>query len=66
LDFQLEFYIRSLCDWYRPYEDCSSAQEEDAAKRAEEVEGQGFENVKILDEGPKAWRKAGYRVENNG
>ena len=45
---------------------CSSAQESDAAKRAEEVEGQGFQNVKVLGEGLKAWRKAGYRVENNG
>jgi rhodanese-related sulfurtransferase len=44
---------------------CSSAQEADAAARAEEIEGQGFQNVKILGEGLKAWRKAGYRVENN-
>jgi rhodanese-related sulfurtransferase len=42
---------------------CSSAQEADAANRAEEYEGQGFRNVKVLGEGLKAWRKAGYRIE---
>jgi len=42
---------------------CSSAQDADAAERAEEYEGQGFRNVKVLGDGLKAWRKAGYRVE---
>ena len=42
---------------------CSSAQEEHAAERAEEYADQGFERVKVLGEGLKAWRKAGYRVE---
>ena len=45
---------------------CSSAQEADAAERAEEYVGQGFSNVKVLGKGLQAWRKAGYRVEDVG
>ncbi len=45
---------------------CSSAQEEDAAVRAQHAESEGFHNVKILGQGLKAWRKAGYRVEDEG
>ena len=33
--------------------------------RAEQYEQQGFHNVKVLGEGLKAWRKAGYRVEED-
>jgi len=43
---------------------CSSSQEEHAAERAAEYEGQGFGNVKVLGDGLKAWKKAGYRVED--
>ena len=42
---------------------CDSAQEEHAEKLAETYTDQGFEKVKVLGEGLKAWRKAGYRVE---
>ena len=42
---------------------CGSSQEEHAEQRAEEYADQGFEKVKVLGEGLKAWRKAGYRVE---
>jgi rhodanese-related sulfurtransferase len=45
---------------------CSSAQEEDANVRAREYSDQGFERVRVLGEGLKAWRKAGYRVEGEG
>jgi rhodanese-related sulfurtransferase len=44
---------------------CSSAQEEESAARARDAEDQGFQNVKVLGEGLKAWRKAGYRVEKD-
>lgn len=44
---------------------CGSAQETDAAERAAELEEKGFQNIKILGNGLKAWRKAGYRVEEN-
>lgn len=43
---------------------CESSQEEHAAKRAEEYAGKGFENIKVLGNGLKSWRKAGYRVED--
>jgi rhodanese-related sulfurtransferase len=42
---------------------CESAQEEHASERAEEYANKGFENVKVLGNGLKAWRKAGYRIE---
>ena len=44
---------------------CSSSQEEHAEQRAEEYADQGFEKVRVLGEGLKAWRKAGYRVEDD-
>ena len=42
---------------------CDSAQEEEAQRVAEEYHDKGFERVKVLGDGLKAWRKAGYRVE---
>jgi rhodanese-related sulfurtransferase len=42
---------------------CDSSQEEQAERLAEEYHDQGYERVKVLGEGLKAWRKAGYRVE---
>ena len=45
---------------------CSSAQEQHAEERAEEYAQKGFGNVKILGDGLKAWKKAGYRVEGDG
>jgi rhodanese-related sulfurtransferase len=42
---------------------CGSSQEEHAEKLAEEYTDKGFEKVKVLGDGLKAWRKAGYRVE---
>ncbi len=42
---------------------CDSSQEEHAEKLAEQYTDQGFEKVRVLGEGLKAWRKAGYRVE---
>ncbi len=42
---------------------CSSSQDEHANARATELVDQGYGNVKVLGEGLKAWRKAGYRVE---
>jgi rhodanese-related sulfurtransferase len=44
---------------------CDSSQEEHAEKLAEEYTDKGFEKVKVLGEGLKAWRKAGYRVEED-
>ena len=42
---------------------CDSSQEKQAERLAEEYHDQGYERVKVLGEGLKAWRKAGYRVE---
>ena len=42
---------------------CDSSQEEQAERLAEEYRDKGYEKVKVLGEGLKAWRKAGYRVE---
>ncbi len=42
---------------------CGSSQEEHAEKLAEEYTDRGFEKVRVLGDGLKAWRKAGYRVE---
>jgi len=44
---------------------CGSSQEQHAEERAEEYTDQGFERVKVLGDGLKAWRKAGYRVEDD-
>jgi rhodanese-related sulfurtransferase len=44
---------------------CGSSQEEHAEQRADEYADKGFEKVKILGNGLKAWRKAGYRVEED-
>jgi len=44
---------------------CGSSQEEHAEKLAEEYTDQGFEKVKVLGDGLKGWRKAGYRVEED-
>ena len=43
---------------------CESSQEEHAEKLAEEYTDRGFEKVRVLGDGLKAWRKAGYRVED--
>jgi rhodanese-related sulfurtransferase len=43
---------------------CGSSQEEHAEKLAEEYTDKGFEKVRVLGDGLKAWRKAGYRVED--
>ena len=42
---------------------CSGSQEEHAEQRAGEYADKGFEKVKVLGDGLKAWKKAGYRVE---
>ncbi len=44
---------------------CNSSQDEHAERIAEEYQDKGFEKVKVLGEGLKAWRKAGYRVEGD-
>ena len=44
---------------------CDSSQEEHAERIAEEIRDQGYEKVKVLGEGLKAWRKAGYRIEED-
>jgi rhodanese-related sulfurtransferase len=44
---------------------CNSSQEEHASRRAAEYANKGFEKIKVLGEGLKAWRKAGYRVEED-
>jgi len=43
---------------------CDSAQDEHSVERAGEYADKGFENIKVLGNGLKAWRKAGYRVED--
>ena len=42
---------------------CDSSQDEQAERLAEEYRDKGYEKVKVLGEGLKGWRKAGYRVE---
>lgn len=44
---------------------CESSQEEHAEKLAEEYTDKGYEKVRVLGEGLKAWRKAGYRIEED-
>jgi rhodanese-related sulfurtransferase len=44
---------------------CDSSQEEHAERIAEEYADKGFEKVRVLGNGLKAWRKAGYRVEES-
>jgi rhodanese-related sulfurtransferase len=42
---------------------CDSSHEEQSERLAEEYHDKGYERVRILGDGLKAWRKAGYRVE---
>jgi rhodanese-related sulfurtransferase len=44
---------------------CGSSQEEHAEKLAEEYTDKGYEKVRVLGDGLKAWRKAGSRVEED-
>ncbi len=42
---------------------CDSSQEEQSERLADEYQDKGYERVRVLGDGLKAWRKAGYRVE---
>jgi rhodanese-related sulfurtransferase len=45
---------------------CACPHDEEAMRQAEEYQGQGFENVWVLEGGVHAWQSAGYHLVEAG